>query len=296
MKTETDIKSQLGQRIKERRKKLGMTQAQLCGDYMTRNMLSRIETGDANPSLDTLMFISRKLKMPPSYFLCRDGKEEAEYTKIVRIKDARRALATGQYKKCIDICADLPSDDDEISFILAYSHTMAGLELFDKGELTEALYHLDNASTALHSTVYLGGEILSQIKLLKGLINSLSMGSLPDVASLPSDTPLFFSKDRYMYVSALALSDRGGQSVLIDLIKENSIYHKHIKARTLMVRGELSEAVALLSEVYERAEESFCKYFALADLEECSRRLEDFRSAYNYSVIKAKLHECYKIQ
>ena len=76
MKTETDIKSQLGQRIKERRKKLGMTQAQLCGDYMTRNMLSRIETGDANPSLDTLMFISRKLKMPPSYFLCRDGKEQ----------------------------------------------------------------------------------------------------------------------------------------------------------------------------------------------------------------------------
>lgn len=262
---------------------------------MTRNMLSRIETGDANPSLDTLMFIARKLKMPPSYFLCRDSKEEAEYSKIVKIKDARRTLATGQYKKCLDICEDLPSDDDEISFIMAYSHTMAGLELFDKGELREALFHLDSAATALHSTVYMGGEILSQIKLLKGLVNCLSKGALPDPSILPADTPPFFSKDRYMYVTALALSESGAEPVMKALIKESSLYYKHLNARTLMKEGSLEDAVALLSDVYERTEDCFCKYFALCDLEECSRLCEDYKAAYTYSSEKAVLHEKYNV-
>lgn len=295
MKSDTSIKSQLGQRIKDRRKKLGITQAQLCGDYMTRNMLSRIETGDATPSLDTLMFIARKLKMPPSYFLCRDGKEEAEYSKIVKIKDARRTLATGQYKKCLDICGELPSDDDEISFITAYSHTMAGLELFDKGELRESLFHLDSAATALRSTVYMGGELLSQIKLLKGLINCLSRGVLPDPSILPTDTPPFFSKDRYMYISALALSESGAESIIKALIKENSLYYKHLNARTLIKDGSLEAAVAILTEVYERTEDSFCKYFALCDLEECARLREDYKAAYTYSNEKALLHEKYNV-
>lgn len=295
MKSDTSIKSQLGQRIKDRRKKLGMTQSQLCGDYMTRNMLSRIETGDANPSLDTLMFISRKLKMPPSYFLCRDAKEEAEYSKIVKIKDARRTLATGQYKKCLDICEELPSDDDEISFIIAYSHTMAGLELFDKGELREALFHLDSAATALHSTVYMGGEILSHIKLLKGLIVCLSKGELPDTTILPSDIPAFFSKDRYMYISALALSQNGGDAFIADLIRENTLYHKHLTARALIKSNALEEATAILADVYERTEDCFCKYFTLCDLEECARLREDYKAAYTYSTEKASLHEKYNV-
>lgn len=289
MKTETNIKELLGARIKERRKKLGLTQSQLCGSFMTRNMLSRIETGDASPSLDTLLFIAQKLKMPPSYFLCRDAKEEAEYTKIVKVKDARRFLSMGQYKKCLDVCADLPSDDDEISFVIVNARILSALSSFDKGELSDALANLEGAETALHSTVYMYGEMRSQIKMLRLLIASLRSGVLPHTNELPPDMPAFFSKDRYLYVYALT-SEKAFKSICNDL-SDNSPYKLHLEGRAYLESGDCSMALPLLVRAYQEAVDSFSKYFALLDLEKCSQMCEDYKSAYGYSNEKLSMKE-----
>ena len=40
----------LGQKIREARQSKGMTQKELVGDYITRNMLSKIENDSAIPS------------------------------------------------------------------------------------------------------------------------------------------------------------------------------------------------------------------------------------------------------
>ena len=290
MKPDSGIAKDLGRRIKERRKKLGITQAQLCGDYMTRNMLSRIETGDANPSLETLLFIAQKLKLPPSFFLCRDAKEEAEYTKTVRIKDARRMLGTNQYKKCIDICSELPSDDDEVSFIIVNAQIMWAISFFDKGELIEAMQHLEYAETALHQTVYMFSEMLSQIKFLRGLIRSLSEGELPDESILPRTVPVFFSKDRFFYITALQA--RGFPK---ECLSEQSIYRAHLEARELM-RGEAySDACELLERVLADAPDAFTRYFAILDLEKCKSKLDDFKSAYEYAKRRMELHDKYTL-
>ncbi len=290
MKSDSSIAKDLGRRIKERRKKLGITQAQLCGDYMTRNMLSRIETGDANPSLETLLFISQKLKMPPSFFLCRDAKEEAEYTKTVRIKDARRMLGTGQYKKCIDICSELPSDDDEVSFIIVNAQLMWAMGLFDKGELSDALHHLEDAETALHQTVYMYSEMLSQIRFLRHLITSLSDGEPPKKDSLPTMVPALFTKDRFLYITAL-ITD----SFPKECISSVSIYKTHLEARELMSFGANAEAAPMLLKVHTEAPDAYARYFALLDLEECSGRLNDFKAAYEYARKRMELHDKYSI-
>lgn len=49
--------AELGRRIKEARIAKKMTQAELVGDFITRNMLSRIESGNATPSVKTLEYI-----------------------------------------------------------------------------------------------------------------------------------------------------------------------------------------------------------------------------------------------
>ncbi|MBE6586837.1 MAG: helix-turn-helix transcriptional regulator [Ruminococcaceae bacterium] len=290
MKPDNNIAKDLGRRIRERRKKLGITQAQLCGDYMTRNMLSRIETGDANPSLETLLFISQKLKTPPSFFLCRDIKEEAEYTKTVRIKDARRMLGTGQYRKCIDICSDLPSDDDEVSFIVVTAETMWAANAFDKGELREALLHLENAKTALHQTVYMYSEMLSQIRFLSHLITCLSKGEAPSIESLPVMAPVFFTKDRFLYVIALA-----SEEFPKNCLGSQSIYRTHLEAKALMNGSNYSEAAPLLSKVRNEAPDAFARYYALLDLEICSGKLDDYKSAYEYARQRMELHDKYSI-
>ena len=261
---------------------------------MTRNMLSRIETGDAHPSLDTLLYIAQKLKTPPSFFLCRDSLEEAEYTKAVKIKDARRFIGTGQHKKCIDACAELSCEDDEISALKAASEVMLGLSFFDKGDLREAALHLDRASSAVHSTVYLYTEILSQIRLINTLAKSLAKGEPILPGELPASTPVFFSKDRYLYVLALSLRTEG--NALAAAISADSPYKKHLIARSLMEKGEYAEAAQMLNEVYANAPECYCAYFSLLDLEKCCRESEDYKTAYRLAEIRAELHDKYNLK
>ena len=58
-----------GEKIKKLRNDKMMTQAQLVGDHITRNMLSRIESNEANPSLSTLIYIADRLGVPAGYLL-----------------------------------------------------------------------------------------------------------------------------------------------------------------------------------------------------------------------------------
>ena len=60
---------ELGQRLRQARLEAGLSQRQLCGDAITRNMLSQIENGSATPSMDTLRFLAARLGKPTSYFL-----------------------------------------------------------------------------------------------------------------------------------------------------------------------------------------------------------------------------------
>ena len=59
---------ELGQKLKAARLEAGLSQRQLCGDTITRNMLSQIENGTAKPSYATLQALCARLGKPVSYF------------------------------------------------------------------------------------------------------------------------------------------------------------------------------------------------------------------------------------
>ena len=60
---------ELGEKIRQARLEAGLSQRQLAGEEITRNMLSLIENGSAKPSVKTLRYLSRRLEKPLSYFL-----------------------------------------------------------------------------------------------------------------------------------------------------------------------------------------------------------------------------------
>ena len=64
---------ELGQKIRTVREAAGLSQRQVCGDTITRNMLSRIEHGTVRPSMATLSFLAEKLGKPVSFFLDEDA-------------------------------------------------------------------------------------------------------------------------------------------------------------------------------------------------------------------------------
>ena len=54
----------LGEKIKAARLERHMTQKDVVGDYITRNMLSKIENGSATPSVKTLEYLAGALGLP----------------------------------------------------------------------------------------------------------------------------------------------------------------------------------------------------------------------------------------
>jgi transcriptional regulator with XRE-family HTH domain len=59
----TPEEAPVGQRIRQRRRELGLTQAELAGPEYTKSFISQLEGGYADPSLDTLRFLGRRLEL-----------------------------------------------------------------------------------------------------------------------------------------------------------------------------------------------------------------------------------------
>ena len=71
---------ELSQKLKQARLDAGLSQKALCGDRITRNMLSKIENGEALPSLDTLFYIAERLEVAPG-FLLSENEDSFEFEK-----------------------------------------------------------------------------------------------------------------------------------------------------------------------------------------------------------------------
>ena len=66
----------LGEKIKSARIERHMTQKDVVGDYITRNMLSKIENGSATPSVKTLEYLADALGLPAGYFMSEGSGDE----------------------------------------------------------------------------------------------------------------------------------------------------------------------------------------------------------------------------
>lgn len=69
----------LGEKIRNLRKQLNMTQSNLAGEEMTKSMLSQIENNLANPSIKTLQYLANRLDKPISYFIDDISKTNIEF-------------------------------------------------------------------------------------------------------------------------------------------------------------------------------------------------------------------------
>ena len=107
---------EIGEKIKSIRCAKMMTQQELAGEFITRNMLSRIENGFALPSIPTLMYLSEKLGVPAGYLLS-DESEEFHYRKKAGMPDIMKAYSAGDWSICRDLCYNLGGVDGEIKYI-----------------------------------------------------------------------------------------------------------------------------------------------------------------------------------
>src|SRR5918995_3281811 len=85
---------QIGARIRESRRRAGMTQQQLAGDRYTKAYVSALETGIARPSMVALSYLSERLGLPPSHFL---DKDHVAWTRL----EVDMRLAAGEWEAAV---------------------------------------------------------------------------------------------------------------------------------------------------------------------------------------------------
>lgn len=166
----------MGKKILQARQEAGLSQRQLCGEEITRNMLSQIEHGTAHPSMKTLRYLAGRLGKPVSYFLDEEAepvpadqilealtllqkaknaleeerypyaaellkKLETPYPELIRRKLLLQARLPGSDLRAI--CRELPSMDEELML-----RAKAALEGEDFARALQLLEAIEEKNTA----------------------------------------------------------------------------------------------------------------------------------------------------
>ena len=116
----------LGQKLKKARLDRGLTQAQVVGDRITRNMLSQLENDLASPSVGTLEYLASVLGVQAAWLLADEKEEEA----AGRTERLRACYRGGDWAGCLELAQELQPDDEQ-ALLLALAAAQCALHALE---------------------------------------------------------------------------------------------------------------------------------------------------------------------
>ena len=158
----------LGQKIKSARLERGLTQKELVGDAITRNMLSKIENDAATPSVRTLEYLARALDLPAGYFLGGAGLSDGSVPD--GLDEARAAYREGRWTDCL---AALEADkkaasSDEGYLLFSLAGLNAAAQALERGDFSAARELAEAAQYYNQEGMYYSPFLDLRISLLLG--------------------------------------------------------------------------------------------------------------------------------
>ncbi|MDE7281507.1 MAG: helix-turn-helix domain-containing protein [Ruminiclostridium sp.] len=171
--------SELGRRIKEARLAKKLTQSDVAGTFITRNMLSQIESGAANPSLKTLEYLTSVLDIPIQV-LMPDGKgedncdnfENCNNSLLQKLFECKRLYSGGEYSKAVRTAEELADSElsDEGYAITARSYMTMAEQAEKEGDLSAAADYANRAYEMADKGIYASRDIRTVSALLMNRI------------------------------------------------------------------------------------------------------------------------------
>lgn len=255
---------ELGARLKQARLEAGLSQRQLCGDTITRNMLSQIENGAARPSMDTLRYLSQRLGKPISYFL-----EETAVTSpnLGLMEQARKCYGAGDPEKTLETLEGYAGPDPV--FDGEYG-LLRGLSLMAMAEQAVRENRLPYAKELLEAA----GEVrpfypLPEEKRQRLLYQAGAQAALPDL----DDTLLLYAQaalEQKQYTRAMGL---------LEGMEDREMPRRSLLLGRLYFEKQDYAAAAVHLAKAEAVYGSQCARL----LEVCYRELGDYKRAYEYA-------------
>ncbi len=251
----------LGSRIKDARIAAGLSQRQLCGEHITRNMLSQIENGSAHPSMKTLGYLAEQLGKPISYFL---DEQSTVLPNQQPIAEARMALALGDLEK-MRRALDAFGEPD------AY--------FFEERQLLEYYWHLGRARRALAEGMKpYGIKLLYEALELNGLYITKELRCRCRVMLAMAGENISLEADDDALLARAQQCDDPARRLEILAAAE----HRERPEWILLQAGALFD-----TKQYGEAAALYCQVSPSRDvfekLEICYRELCDYKRAYEYA-------------
>ena len=231
----------IGEKIKKIRKDKKITQTALAGQRITRNMLSSIERGAANPSLETIEYIAARLSTPLAYFFS-DSDDLFFFEKEKSIARIRDAFSAKSHKHCIELCEKLSGIDDEIAYILAICHFEIGRREMLNGSFFTAQKHFDAFDNYTSLTRYDLRPYENSKKMYDCIIKNIQ-------------APLLEFDQELFYANNNVISDYEFYRYFIhdyDYPFKDQTYAKHAKAKRDINDRSYREAITTLLEIQEQ--------------------------------------------
>ena len=287
MTTKGGAKMLLGEKIKLARQAKKITQSQLAGDTVTRNMVSRIETGTANPSLDTIKHLAQRLSVPVAYLLSEDD-DLLFYEKKEKMAVIYTAYTSRDYSYCIEKIDSLSGLDNELAYILANSLLERGKLNLARGSVKSAMKDFERAEKILGLTVLDTLHISTVLKMYKSIASNIQAPLLEfNDADFAAGLHSAFDYDMYRYL----VQD-------YDYEFKNDSMRYHAMAKKLIRERKYSDAVPKLLQSCEKMAaqgyNSFVLFSVYTDLEQCYKQLFDFENAYRYASKRMSMLEGFK--
>ncbi len=270
----------IGKKIRSLRIQRGLTQKELAGGEITRNMLSRIENGAAYPSIGSLLYLAERLEVSPAYFFDESEKTQSE------IESALCSYYNeGEYEKCITAGSALPAS--EAGNILAQCYLNIAVSDFMQMKFKSARESLILAKEQCESAADITDTLYNTVMCLLKLHNVSFDTGLETLSSdlLPSYKAM--AANYYMFLLSNAASCTNS-----DELAKNSIYGLHISAKAEIAAGNYEAAVEILKLAKERITKSTppaLVYMIANDLEESALKTENYKEAYDASRIKSSV-------
>ena len=250
----------LAEKLKAARLEAGLSQRQLCGDTITRNMLSQIENGAARPSMGTLQYLAQRLGKPISYFL----EEQAVVSpNLERITQARAAYGQKDYAQTLAVLETFKEQDEVFG---------------EEKKLLQYLAHLDMARQALsEEKLPYAKKLLQQAGDIRGMyITNELERSRQILLGMAGETAALDEDDALLLLAKQAASPERALELLQAVERKDTAQWNLLRAEALFSLQQYGEAATC----FENAEQT---QQVFARLEICCRELGDYKRAYEYA-------------
>ena len=261
---------ELGQRLKQARLELGLSQRQLCENLITRNMLSQIENGSAHPSMDVLRTLAGRLGKSVSYFLEEDVVVSSNQ---VVMEKARKDFARGAFEAVRTGLEDYRGPDEVFDGEWALLEAMSCLALarraLEEDRRPLAVQLLEQCAGFGQKTPYYGPELERERCLLLAKLRPEVLEQIP-------------SMDEELCLRGKAALSRGepcrAAQILDAAADKTDVVWCLLRGEAAFKLGDHKAAAAF----FHQAEDAFPGQTAQW-LERCYRELEDYKMAYFYA-------------